>query len=61
MGNQVCTYTGKIIPRFLDILFADGNRHILILHDRIRSRCFIKQHFVVFLTVLIQSVLSHRN
>ena len=61
MRNQVCAHTGKIIPRFLNILFADGNRHILVLYDRVRSRRFVEQHLIVLLAVLIQSVLRHRN
>ena len=44
MPDKVSPHTGKIVPCFLDILFADGNRHILILYDRISSRYFIKQH-----------------
>ena len=61
MPDKVSTHTGKIIPRFLDVLLADGDCHILILHDGVSPRRLIKQHPVVFLAVLIQTVLSHRN
>ena len=46
---------------FIFCIALSANRHILILYDRISSRYFIKQHFIVFFTVIIQSVLCHRN
>ena len=61
MGNKVSTHTGKVVSGFLDVFLADGYRHILVLHNGICSRCFLKEHFVVFLAVFIQTVISHRN
>ena len=61
MGNKVSTHTGKVVSGFLDVFLADGYRHILVLHNGICSRYFLKEHFVVFLAVFIQTVISHRN
>ena len=59
MPDKVSTDTGKIIPRFLDVLLAYRYRHIFVLHDGISPRRLVKQHLVVLLTVLIQTVLRH--
>ena len=61
MGNKVSTHTGKVVSGFLDVFLADRYRHILVLHNGVCSRCFFKEHFVIFLAVLIQTVISHRN
>ena len=61
MGDKVSTHTGKVVPCFLNVLFADRYRHIFVLHNRISPRCLIKQHLVVFRAVLIQTVIGHRN
>ena len=61
MPDKVSPDTGKIIPRFLDVLLADGNRHIFVLHGGVSPRCLIQQHFVIFFAVFIQVVLRHRD
>ena len=35
-------------------LFVDGNGNILILNDGVFTRCLIKKHFIVFLSILVQ-------
>ena len=59
VGDKVSTHTGKVVSGFLDILLADRYGYILILYDGISPCRLIQKHFVVFLAVLIQTVISH--
>ena len=59
VGDKVSTHTGEVVSCFLNILLADRYGYILILYDRISPCRLIQKHFVVFLTVLIQTVISH--
>ena len=59
VGDKVSTHTGEVVSGFLNILLADGYGYILILYDGISPCRLIQKHFVVFLTVLIQTVISH--
>ncbi|RKI35522.1 hypothetical protein D7V96_26835 [bacterium D16-59] len=61
MPDKVSPDTGKVIPRFLDVLLADGNGYIFVLHGGVCPRRLIQQHLIVFLTVFIQIVLRHRD
>ena len=53
MPDKVSTHTGKIIPRFLDVLLADGDCHIFVLHDGVRPCRLIQKHLVILFTVFI--------
>ena len=57
--DKVSPHTGKVVSGFLDILLADRYGYILILYDGISPCRLIQKHFVVFLAVLIQTVISH--
>ena len=59
--DEVSTDTGKIVSGFFNILLADRYGHILILHNGVCSRGFIKQHPVILFAVLIKTVLRHRD
>ena len=59
VGDKVSTHTGEVVSGFLDILLADRYGYILILYDGISPCRLIQKHFVVFLAVLIQTVISH--
>ena len=59
VGDKVSTHTGEVVSGFLNILLADGYGYILILYDGISPCRLIQKHFVIFLTVLIQTVISH--
>ena len=56
MNNQICAHTGKVSTGVRHILFVYRDCHILILHDGICPGSLLKQHFVVFLTVLVQLI-----
>ena len=58
MGDKVSPHTGKIIPRFFDILLTHGYGHILILHNGVCPCRLVEQHLVIFLAVLIQAVID---
>ena len=61
VGDQVSSHTGEVGAGVLYILFADGNRHILILHNGICPRRFLQQDFIVFLPILVKTVALHRD
>ena len=61
VSNQICTDTGKISSCVLHTLFVDGNGNILILNNGVCTRCLIKKHFVVFLSILVQIISGCRN
>ena len=61
VGNQISAYTGKVGAGVLYILFADGNRHILILHNGVCPRRFLQQDFIVFLPIFVKTVALHRD
>lgn len=56
MGDQVSTHTGKVVSRFLHILLAYRNGDVLLLNDSVCAGCFIKEHSIVLLTVLVKSI-----
>ena len=56
VGNQVGTHTGKVVSRFLHILLAHRNGDVLLLNDSVCTGCFIKEHPIVLLTVLVKSI-----
>ena len=56
MGDQVSTHTGKVVSRFLHILLAHRNGDVLFLNDSVCAGCFIKEHPIVLLTVLVKSI-----
>ena len=61
VSNQICTDTGKISSCVLYTLFIDGNGNILILNNGVCTRCLIKKHFVIFLSILVQIISGCRN
>ena len=56
MCNQICAHTSKVCSCVLHIFLIDRDRHILILHDSVCSSSLFEQHFIVFLTVLVQLI-----
>ena len=56
VGDQVSTHTGKVVSRFLHILLAHRNGDVLLLNDSVCTGCFIKEHPIVLLTVLVKSI-----
>ena len=61
MSDQVCAHTSKIVSCVLNAFLADGNRHILILHDCVCACRFFQKNLVVFFTVFIKAVAFHRD
>ena len=61
VGDQVCAHTSKIVSCVLNAFLADGNRHILILHDCVCACRFFQKNLVVFFTVFIKAVAFHRD
>ena len=56
VGRQVSAHTGKVVSRFLHILLAYRNGDVLFLNDSVCAGCFIKEHPIVLLTVLVKSI-----
>ena len=56
VGDQVCAHTGKIASCFLHILLVHGDGDILLLRIGVCARRSLKEHFVVFLPVLVEGV-----
>ena len=56
VGDQVSSHTGKVVSRFLHILLAYRNGDVLLLNDSVCAGCFIKEHPIVLLTILVKSI-----
>ena len=61
MGCQIRTDSGKICSRFLNVLLAHGDGHILFLRDAVSSGGLIQEHIVVLHAVTVQPVTLHRH
>ena len=59
VGDEICSYPGKIYPGVLNAFFVHGNRDVLVLNDGIGAGGLLHEHLVVFLTVFVESVIFH--
>ena len=62
MGDDVRSHTRKVCPGFIHVLFMDADGKIPLLIDTVAGAAdFGQQHVVIFLTVMVQPVLFHRD
>ena len=59
VGDEICSYPGKIYPGILNAFFVYGYRDVLVLNDGIGAGGLFHKHLVVFLTVFVESVIFH--
>ena len=61
VGCQICTDSGEVGPCLLNVLFAHGDGHILLLRNAICSGGLVQKHIVILHPVAVQTVALHRH
>ena len=53
---QIRLHSGKIVPGLIDVFLADGDCHVLFLHDPVGVHSLVEDDSVVLIAVHIQTV-----